>query len=154
MKKSASLALAATLLFLVTTVAGRAAGPGVSSLDAAGWRARSRGAVAALAVRHRLAGEGDLREKGLAADHLGMTHRRLQQLHRGVPVLGGEAIVHLGPDGAVRRVTDAVVTDVRAETKPRLARREAQRRALAAYGCEDCLTEAPRSETPAATPAE
>jgi thermolysin len=146
MKKPASLALAATLLFLATTVAGRAAAPGATPFDAAAWRARSRGAVAALVARHRLAGDSDLREKGLAADRLGMAHRRLQQMHRGVPVLGGEAIVHLGPGGAVRRVTDAVVTAVRAETEPLLGRREAQRRAVAVYGCEACLTDAPRAD--------
>jgi thermolysin len=146
MKKCASLALAATLSFLASTVAGRAATPSGREPAEAGWRARTRSAVAALVARHRLAGEGDLRDKGLASDRFGMTHRRLQQTHGGVPVLGGEAIIHLGPEGSVRRVTDALVTGLNVDTEPLLGAREAQRRAVALHGCLACLTEAPRSD--------
>jgi bacillolysin len=141
MKKSASLAVAAALVWLASGLPGRAAAspPAAARLDAAKLRARSRAVLSALAVRHGLA-EADLRETRLAVDRLGMAHRRLQQTHRGVPVLGGEVIVHLGGDGSVRRVTDDLASGVRAEADPRLTRDEAERRAVQEYGCAECLT--------------
>src|SRR5690349_17008216 len=54
-------------------------------------------------------------------DALGMTHVRHQQSFHGIPVIGGEAIVHLGADGAPRELTDALVRDVRVDTAPSLA---------------------------------
>jgi Zn-dependent metalloprotease len=148
MKKCGSLALAAALLWLAGGLGGAssASTATIGALDENGLRARSRRVLGTLAARHGLAIDADLQEKALVLDRLGMAHRRLQQTHRGVPVLGGEAIVHLGADGVVRRVTDALVSRVQADSEPVLGRREAQRRAVAAYGCESCLTDGPRAD--------
>jgi thermolysin len=146
-KKCVALGLAVGLMWIVAPAGGRAAArEGRTSADALAVRARSRPVLAALAARHGLTSEADLRETRLAVDGLGMAHRRLQQTHGGVPVLGGEVIVHLGPDGAVRRVTDDLLPRVQAETTPRLAAREAERRAIQAYGCAACLTGPARAD--------
>ena len=145
-KQSAFLAVAlAAALAGFSSSAGNAAAPAAAAGDAT-LRARSRAVLDILAARHGFSAESDLRETRLAVDRLGMAHRRLQQTHGGVPILGAEVIVHLGPDGVVRRVTDDLARGVRAETTPRLLRREAQRRAIQAYGCEACLTAAPVSD--------
>jgi Zn-dependent metalloprotease len=148
MKKCASLALAAVASWIALGLSGAssASTAAVGRLDEGGLRARSRRVLATLAARHGLALDADLQEKALALDRLGMAHRRLQQTYRGVPVLGGEAIVHLGSDGVVRRVTDALVPRVQADAAPLFGGREAQRRALREYGCEACLTAEPRSD--------
>lgn len=51
-------------------------------------------------------------------DELQMAHVRFQQQHDGVPVFGGEAIVHLHSDGAVRGFTDALLRDLDVDTQP------------------------------------
>ena len=142
MNKCAPLALAAAVCGAAFGETGRAAGGG----EEAGWRARSRAALRALAERHGLAADGDLQETRLAADRLGHVHRRLQQTWRGVPVFGAQAIVHIGRSGVVRGVTDGLVGGLRADTRALLGRAEAERRALQAYGCAECLTDAPRSD--------
>jgi thermolysin len=145
--KCAGSVLAVALLGLWAAPAGRVtAAAGVAPLEASALRARSLPALSALALRHGFSAEADLRETRLSSDGLGMTHRRLQQLHRGVPVLGGEVIVHLDAGGQVRRLTDDLAPRVRAETTPRLGHLEARRRAVNAYGCEACLTALPESD--------
>ncbi|MEQ1504785.1 MAG: M4 family metallopeptidase [Myxococcota bacterium] len=56
----------------------------------------------------------------VALDELGMAHVRVQQTQDGVPVFGGEAIVHLDAAGAVT-VTDAFVPSLRVDTVPELS---------------------------------
>jgi thermolysin len=144
-QKGFALALAVGLSWLLAATPDPVTAAAGAS-GAARVRARGRAALAALAARHGLSAGSDLRESRLVVDRLGMSHRRLQQTHNGVPVFGGEVIVHHGPDGAVRRVTDGLASDVRADTRPRLGRAEAQRRAVRAYGCEACLTAPPVSD--------
>lgn len=48
----------------------------------------------------------------------GMAHTKVQQLHQGVPVWGGEAIVHLSTRGKVDGLTDALVADVQVDAVP------------------------------------
>jgi Zn-dependent metalloprotease len=141
MKKCALLAVAALAGALAFGPRSRAA----SVLDEAGFRARSHAAVRALRERYG-AEETGLAETRLDADRLGHVHRRLQQTYRGVPVFGGQAIVHMARGGAVRAVTDGLLAGLRADTRPLLGRAEAERRAVAAYGCGGCLTEAARSD--------
>ena len=45
-------------------------------------------------------------------DLTGMAHTKVQQLHQGVPVFGGEAIVHLSPTGKLQGITDDLVDGV------------------------------------------
>jgi Zn-dependent metalloprotease len=88
----------------------------------------------------------DLLVRRVVVDELAMTHTRLQQTYRGLPVFGGEAIVHLRADGALSAVTDELVRDVAVSTEPRLTEAEAVRLAIESYGCADCLTAAPEAE--------
>ncbi len=109
-------------------------------------RALSRGHLQRLAARHGLAGEADLRERRVFVDELGMGHRHVQQTHRGVPVFGGEAIVHLDTYGDLFAVTDNLLDAVDVDATPALSPVLAEDRAVAEYGCRACLTDIPRSD--------
>ena len=86
-----------------------------------------------LAARHG-AGTGH-QEMTVQIDERGKSHRRVQQLYRGVPVFGGEAIVHLDADGNLESVTDDYQSFVGPlDTTPRLTRDDAVAAALNAYG--------------------
>lgn len=90
----------------------------------------------------------DVRVRVTNIDDLGMAHTRFQQTFRGVPVFGGEAIVHLDRSGAPFALTDALVPAVQlnASEVPTLSERNAVRAAIEAYGCEDCLTDVPSTD--------
>jgi Zn-dependent metalloprotease len=53
-------------------------------------------------------------------DGLGQSHVRFQQTYQGVPVFGGEAISHTGPDGQVLPLTDALVRGIQVAVQPTL----------------------------------
>ena len=70
--------------------------------------------------------------RGAHRDGLGQWHVRARQLHRGVPVFGAEAIVHLGPDGAVAGLTDGFVRGLDVDPTVDLSAEDAAGRASAA----------------------
>jgi Zn-dependent metalloprotease len=76
-------------------------------------------------------------------DERSRAHTRVQQYFRGIPVFGGEAIVHLREDGEVEAVTDALVPSVAVNPRARLGAGAAIGRAVANHGCGDCLTAPP-----------
>ena len=76
-------------------------------------------------------------------DETARAHTRVQQYFRGIPVFGGEAIVHLRDDGEVESITDALVPSVLVNPRPRLASNAAIARATAKHGCAECLTAPP-----------
>jgi Zn-dependent metalloprotease len=82
-----------------------------------------------LARRHQL-DPLSLRPFRADTDELGMTHIRLQQEVDGIPVWGGEAIVHLQADGALRHQTDELRHAPEVDTSPALERAEAIQIAL------------------------
>lgn len=88
----------------------------------------------------------DLQITRIKIDGLSMAHTRVRQIHGGVPVFGGEAIVHLKRDGSVSAVTDTLVKNIRVNTKPVLDPQQATNLALLDYGCSDCLTANPKSD--------
>lgn len=51
-------------------------------------------------------------------DDRGLAHVRYQQLHEGVPVFGGEAIVHTDAAGVLFRLTDTLVRDLDVDAAP------------------------------------
>ncbi len=53
---------------------------------------------------------------GVELDRLGMAHVRVDQLEGGVPVFGGQSIVHIRPDGSVGSITDGFVHGLRVDT--------------------------------------
>ena len=55
-------------------------------------------------------------------DSLGMAHVRLDQTEGGVPVFGGQVILHLLPSGQVASITDGLVRGLRANTSQQVDR--------------------------------
>ncbi|WP_205647121.1 M4 family metallopeptidase [Bacillus cereus] len=56
--------------------------------------------------------KGNLKEKKVETDKLGMTHVRLQQSKNGVPVEGAEVIVHYDKEGSIQSVTGYYNNDI------------------------------------------
>jgi len=67
-----------------------------------------------------LAGVGGVDLLRTRVDERGFAHVRYTQTHEGLPVFGGEMIVHLSPAGALFRVTDGLVRDLQVDVKPTL----------------------------------
>jgi Zn-dependent metalloprotease len=89
----------------------------------------------------------DLEVASVKVDELSMAHTRIRQSLRGIPVFGGEAIVHLRSDGELFAETDNLIPNLNVvDTRPRLAGPAAIARALADYGCSDCLTAPPLAD--------
>jgi Zn-dependent metalloprotease len=76
-----------------------------------------------------------LRQSGpLQADQVGQFHIRFDRAHQGVPVLGGDIIVHLRPDGSLVNVTSSLPAPLNLPTVvPRVPQGEALSQALAAF---------------------
>ncbi|MEW6737576.1 MAG: M4 family metallopeptidase [Acidobacteriota bacterium] len=85
----------------------------------------------------------ELKAKSVQVDDLSMAHTRVQQTYQGVPVFGGEAIVHLNTDGSLFAFTDSLVKQININIEPSLTVNDAIDVALAEYGCSDCLTAKP-----------
>ncbi len=66
----------------------------------------------------------------VVVDELGMAHCRLQQRVDGVPVFGGEAIVHLHDDGRLASIGDRLVPGLELDTTPLLDAEDAVELAL------------------------
>lgn len=102
--------------------------------------------VAKLKERLRERGNSDQNElvpKRVFVDREEKRHTHVQQTYEGVPVFGGDAIMHLNPDESVFAVTDDLVDFVQVDTQPRIKPLRAVKSALKAYGCTDCLTAPP-----------
>nr|HEX4315796.1 M4 family metallopeptidase [Kofleriaceae bacterium] len=61
-------------------------------------------------------------------DAVGGSHVRVQQLYRGVPVIGGTATLHLAADGSERELTDALLRGVAVDTTAQLTAADARAR--------------------------
>ena len=79
-------------------------------------------------------------------DPADMGHVRYRQLHGGVPVFGGEAIVHLTPRGALFGVSDTLVRDIELDPVPSVEMETAEIIARAAQDRELVLEERPETE--------
>lgn len=82
----------------------------------------------------------------VSIDDLLTAHVRFQQDFEGVPVFGGEAIVHLDPWGEVSSRTDNLLRDVRVDTTPELDGDDAIERAVVATGGWTRTSEEPEAE--------
>jgi Zn-dependent metalloprotease len=128
------------------------AAPVQGSLFAAADEA-ARSAAAELGMKHLfdneavyLAGVDAIWTTAVQIDELGMAHTRVMQTQGGVPVWGGEAIVHLTPAGQVAGVTDTLVQNVSVDTNPRLDAERALDLALIHFGDARRLTQEPEVE--------
>jgi len=91
-------------------------------------------------------GAGDLTIKRAFIDERGEAHDRLSQSINGVPVFGGEAIVHLGTDGGITKVTDHLVRDISVDTTPALVAKAAMDAAAKAIGGWEFVTGTPTTD--------
>jgi vibriolysin len=115
-----------------------------SSLAAA---AEGRGLQAIKAQRPGfLTGAGDLSTKRSLVDEKGLSHERLSQSFRGVPVFGAQAIVHFNSDGSIASITDRLARDLKVDTTPSLRAAEAIQIAVAQVGGSRALTAEPKSD--------
>lgn len=82
------------------------------------------------ALADRAPNLGGLGLRKVWVDDLGMAHVRMQQTLRGVPVFGGEVIVHLHDDGRVASITDGLLPDPQVDTQPMVSAADAVELAL------------------------
>jgi Zn-dependent metalloprotease len=87
----------------------------------------------------------DLTVTRVETDDLAMTHTRVQQAFNGVPVFGGEAIVHMKGDGSLFAITNEIVPRISlaGALDPSLTPEDAVGAALAGVSCPSCLTAPP-----------
>lgn len=70
------------------------------------------------ATERFLVGVDDYEVGRVRVDRGGVTHLRIQQLVGGVPVFGGEGILHLWADGVVLGFSDSLVRGISVDTTP------------------------------------
>jgi Zn-dependent metalloprotease len=87
---------------------------------------RAAPTLEALAATHGMSSLGDFQARRVWVDDLGTAHVHVRQAVDGVPVFGGEAIVHLDPYGAVNVVTDDLIDGVVVDTAPDVSESEAR----------------------------
>ncbi|MFD5081203.1 M4 family metallopeptidase [Kitasatospora sp. NPDC058406] len=139
--RKAAVVMAASTALLVTgiPVIAQAVTPDAPAIVAAQQASRAQliasanQQTAGLAQTLGLTGEEKLVTKDVVQDANGARHLRYERTYAGLPVLGGDLIVHQDATGATQGVTkasDAVLSGV--NTSPKLAAPKAQEAALAA----------------------
>jgi bacillolysin len=81
---------------------------------------------------------GALTISGSSVDATAIVHVRVRQSHRGIPVFGGEAILHYRANGELFGETDDLVSQISVDTTATITPADAVARAAAASGCGDC----------------
>jgi Zn-dependent metalloprotease len=77
----------------------------------------------------------------LETDSLGLSHLRVQQMQDGVPVMGGDAIVHLDPKGDIYATSGNLLVGVNVETTTPAIMADQATDALLAYLAAEGLTD-------------
>ena len=90
--------------------------------------------------------EDDLVLTKVTKDERKKTHSRFRQNVNGIPVWGGEAIVHLNEDGSVDSVTDNFKNGVRVDPKVRLTAADALSSARKAFPGSGSITSEPTTD--------
>ena len=110
------------------------AGPGSARADSSATQARAvAGAVTALrqhATELRLTSGQSFRATDTVLDRSGASHVRLDRTYRGLPVVGGDVVVHRAADGSWAGVSRTLTSALRMSPVPRLSKATAQARAL------------------------
>jgi Zn-dependent metalloprotease len=111
--------------------------PGASAGNKASTRTESSkvvaGAVTALrqhSTELRLTKGQSFRATDTLLDRSGTTHVRMTRTYRGLPVLGGDLVVHQAADGSWAGVSRTLTAPLRMSTTPRLPRAVASARAI------------------------
>lgn len=105
-------------------------------------RALAEKRLAAKVSEHGLEA-GALAISGSSVDQASIVHVRVRQSHRGLPVFGGEAILHYRANGELFGETDDLVSQIKVNPQPTISAADAVARAAAASGCADCAKGAP-----------
>jgi len=90
--------------------------------------------------------QDDLQVRSVEVDGLGQTHVRLDQLFEGLPVVAGEAVVHLDAEGSVLRTTDKLLQAVSVQTTPTVQASDAIAQVVESLGGPQVLTAEPSAE--------
>jgi Zn-dependent metalloprotease len=91
------------------------------------------GAITAVrqhAAEARLTRGTSLRATDTVLDRSGATHVRMNRSYRGLPVVGGDLVVHRGADGSWAGISQTLAKPLRMSTTPRSTRAAATARAL------------------------
>ena len=119
----------------LATAAVLAAGTlGIQTADAARPATPARSATGALADHPGAARAADgqaFRVTHTVVDPDGATHVRMERTFHGVPVLGGDLVVHQSPQAGWRGVSQTLAAPLRVSTSPALSADRASARALA-----------------------
>ncbi|MET9257877.1 M4 family metallopeptidase [Streptomyces sp. NPDC003717] len=92
-----------------------------------------QGAAASTAQEIGLGAQEKLVVKDVVRDVDGSTHTRYERTYAGLPVLGGDLVVHQNKAGATQGVTRAVTASIKvATTTPKVAAKKAEQQALSA----------------------
>ena len=76
-------------------------------------------------IQNALAEAGELKVINTKTDNLNMTHEKFNQELNGVPVFGGEKIVHKNPDGSIKSISGKTLSRIDINTEPTLSEQEA-----------------------------
>ncbi|GAA1891804.1 M4 family metallopeptidase [Lapillicoccus jejuensis] len=146
---AAALAAAVAGVTLGTTAQAAPAGTpapralGTLAVDAAGLAELAPGAAQAVAAQPAGAAFGAgqaLTATRALADGDGTTHVRMTRTYRGLPVLGGDLVVHRAPDGTLRSVSQTLRAPLRLSTTPTVTPASASGAAAARLGAGRSLT--------------
>ncbi|MEU4690591.1 M4 family metallopeptidase [Actinoplanes sp. NPDC023714] len=101
-------------------------------------RAQAAGDARDLVGRHgaaiRAAANEQYRVRGVVIDPDGSRHVRFDRTHRGLPVLGGDYVVHAGPDGSFRDASVAQRQKITTGIEPAVGARRATAVAVQEFG--------------------
>jgi Zn-dependent metalloprotease len=84
--------------------------------------------------------------RGVTIDSFGEAHTRIEQTYQGVPVFGGEVVMHLRGNGQVKSVTDGLVRNVAVDTTPAIAAQQAVETAVQTVGGWANVSHTPKSD--------
>lgn len=93
-----------------------------------------------------LSQRAEFTRKAFQRDELGLEHTRFQQVVQGIPVFGGEAIVHQLPGGELFALTDDMKQGIQVDSSPKLSMADAVARATQKHGGWTRLTAQPQAE--------
>lgn len=148
--KVATLALALVATFLAGSCNGVSAPQSAVAQDSAGAKTAIGKAGLAYLARHgkwlgvsRIA---DIKVASISIDEHEGGHLRVQQTVKGVPVLGGEALMYIGPQGDVRDALSAFLFEPAVDPAQDISREQAIVLAKADCGCAQNLTAPPKAD--------
>ncbi|MCD4524902.1 M4 family metallopeptidase [Nocardioides sp. cx-173] len=132
-----SLGLAVAAVLAAGTLGAQATSAAGAPTLAADRQHPVTGALAALA-QHPTAARSSAGQEflpgGTVVDPDGSTHVRLERTYSGLPVLGGDLVVHRGPAAGWEGVSQTLAAPLELATTPAVAGTTAQERALSAAG--------------------